>query len=293
MKMAAAAGLCAITLGFFGCAAEPSADETGPGISEDELRSKLGANQALSCDADSGNAKLALVPSKGGKVTLLSLTPAADLYALSGSTGSLTGSTRSWSWKGSGSSLALGANMKGKWTRGARSTNVTCTMAAAAEAASWRTASALVDYAGEIDGLAETVLEESNDPKPKPYTVFAVETARRSSLALGQIATNSAGALPGDDGESRLDENDFSYGAMSAAYGLGGGDDYGEWFQGASDGISLSGDVVPALGAGTRSGFIAHQKVTALSTLVNGAKPSAIELTVGAWTFLLPDAFPK
>jgi hypothetical protein len=57
--------------------------------------------------------------------------------------------------------------------------------------------------------------------------------------------------------------------------------------------VSLSGDVGPALGNGTRAGFIAHEKVTALSTLVTGAKPSAVELTVGDWTFFLPDSFAK
>ena len=79
---------------------------------------------------------------------------------------------------------------------------------------------------------------------------------------------------------------------MSAAYSLGGGDDYGEWFQGVSDGVSVSGDVTPALGAAV-AGFIAREKVTALSTLVDSAKPSAIEITVGPWTFFLPDSFPK
>jgi hypothetical protein len=60
----------------------------------------------------------------------------------------------------------------------------------------------------------------------------SVETARRGSLALGQVASNSAGALPGaDDAQSLLDENDLSYGAMSAAYALGGGDDYGDAFE--------------------------------------------------------------
>lgn len=293
MKASAAAGLFAMAFGAFGCAAASSVDEAG--VSESELRSKLGANEALRCTADSGQAKLALVATTGGKFALLSVTPAADLYALSRSTGALTTSTTSWSWKASGSSLTLGANMKGKWQRGAQSTNVTCTTAAAAEAASWRTANALVDYAREIDGLADAILESSEDAaKPKPYTVFVVETARRRSLALGQVANKSAGALPGsDDAQSLLDENDASYGAMSAAYALGGGDDYGEWFQGASDGISLSGDVVPALGAGARGGFIAREKVTALSTLVDSTQPSAVEITVGPWTFFLPDAFAK
>jgi hypothetical protein len=290
MKTSVTAGIC-VALGVFGCAADPSVDAEAPGVSEAELRSQLGANQALRCDADAGKAKVALLATKGGKVVQLALTPAANLYALSGSTGTL-GASRSW--KGKGSSLVWGANMKGKWTSGTRSTNVTCTMATAGEAASWRTANALVDYANEIDGLAETVVGEMEGAQPKPYTVFVIETARRSSLALGTVAKQSGGALPGsDDAESLLDENDASFGGMSAAYSLGGGDDYGEWFQGASDGISLSGDVVPALGTGARTGFIAHEKVTALSTLVDGAKPSAVEITTGAWTFFLPDAFPK
>lgn len=281
-----------MAVGVGGCAADASTDE--PGVADSELRSQLGANEALRCTADSGKATLALVPLKGGKVALLSLKPAADLYALSRITGTLTTPTTGWSWKSSSSALTLGATMKGKWTRGAQSTNVTCAKVAAAEAASWRTANALQDYAGEIDGLADAVLENSEGAKPKPYTVFVVETARRGSLALGQVAAKTSGSIPARSNadESLLDENDMSYGAMSAAYSLGGGDDYGEWFQGASDGISVSGSVTPALGT-ANLGFIAHEKVTALSSLVDSAKPSALELTVGPWTFFLPDAFSK
>ena len=288
MKMLAFAGTSLIALGIFGCAGTSS---DGSSVSEDDLRARLAPSDALRCDADSGNAKLALVTTTAGKAALVALKPAADLYALTRSSGSLTVSSSKWSWKGSGSSLDLGANLKGTWVRGAQSTKVTCSMVSA-EGASWRTANALVDYAGAIDDLAKTVVGESSGPKPKPYAVFVVETARRSSLALGKVATNSAGALPGGTGEARLDENDLSYGAMSAAYALGGGDDYAEWFQGASDGISLSGKLVPSIGA-TRAGFIAHEKVAALSTLVDRGQPSAVEITVGAWTFLLPDAFAK
>lgn len=292
MKKLAVATIGSITIGMFGCAAPPG-DEAG--VAENDLRAKLGANEVLRCDADSGKETLALVATAKGKVALLALTPAADLYALSGTTGTLTSSASTWSWKAAGSSLTVGASSRGKWLRGSKSTNVTC-RTDTAETASWRVANALVDYAAEIDGLAETVLEESNDPKPKPYTVFAVETARRGSIALGTIAKGSAGALPGEDGESALDEDDFSYGAISAAYSLGGGDDYGEWFQGASDGISLSGSVTPALPAGARVGFIAHENVTALASLVDRAKPSAVEITLSGgakWTFLLPDGFTE
>lgn len=291
MKTSAAAGLCAIALGIFGCSADASVDEGA--VSEDELRGS--AKKGLRCSADSGGEQLALVPTTRGKFALLALTPAADLYALSRRTGALTTTTTSTSWQSSGSALTLGSNMKGKWKRGAHSTNVTCTAAVTTEAGSWRTAIALADYAGEIDGLADAVLESSErTERPKPYTVFVVETARRGSLALGQIARNSAGALPGsDDAESRLDENDFGHGAMSAAYSTGGGDDYGEWFQAASDGISLSAKVLPALVGGARAGFIAREKVTAIASLVGSAKPSAVEITVGPWTFFLPNAFPE
>ena len=80
---------------------------------------------------------------------------------------------------------------------------------------------------------------------------------------------------------------------MSAAYSLGGGDDYGEWFQGASDGVSLSADVIPALGPTAAAGFIGREKVAALSTLVTSQSPSAVAITVGPWTFFLPDSFAK
>ena len=39
--------------------------------------------------------------------------------------------------------------------------------------------------------------------------------------------------------------------------------------------------------------ILIHEKVTALSTLVDSAQPSAVEITVGAWTFFLPDAFAR
>lgn len=291
MKLRAAAVFCVTAMGLFGCAADASVDDA----SSDDALKKTGASatETLRCSADSSDVKLALVAAKGGKFTLLTLKPAADLYAVTGSTGTLTSSSSGRSWKGGGASLSLGKNLKGKWEDGGKSTDVTCS-AAADETASWKTASALVDYASEIDGLADAVLENSEDPKPKPYAFFVVETNRRSELALGQVATKTSGALPGDDdAQSLLDDDDFGYGPMNAAYSLGGGDDYGEWFQGASDGISLSGDVLPALGGGAKAGFVAREKVTALASLVDSAKPSAVEITVGAWTFFLPDAFAK
>jgi hypothetical protein len=239
---------------------------------------------------------LGLAATKNGKAALLTLTPAADLYALSGLRGTITTSATGVSWSGSGASLALDADangtLRGQWNEGSASKKVTCTNATAAEAASCASAAALLGYASDIDGLADTVLEDTRNAHPKPYTVFAVETARRGSLSLGTDVADSAGALPGEDAETTLDDNDWNYGAMSAAYNLGGGDDYGEWFQGISDGISLSGDVVPVLG-GARAGFIAHEKVKALSTLVTGGQPSAVEITVGPWTFFLPDSFAK
>jgi hypothetical protein len=290
MKALVLTSILSVSFGIVGCAAEPSDDAVG--ASDDALTAKLGADTALRCGA-AGGTTIALVAGTGGKVALLSLSRAGDLFAVARSTGTLAASASRWSWKAPNASLDVGADLKGTWTRGAQTTAVACKMAPR-EAAAFRTARALADYADEIDGLAEAVLESSSDPKPTAYTVFAVETSRRASLSLGTIAKKSAGALPGsDDAASLLDENESSYGAMSAAYALGGGDDYGEWFQGASDGISLAGSVLPALGAGARAGFIARENVTALAPLVDSAKPSAVELTVGAWTFLLPDAFPK
>jgi len=293
MKLALSFGICAITLGMFasGCAASESSEDS-PEVSEGELNTRLTAGQALHCETDSGKTKIGLVSSGAGKFALVTLATKGDLYTVSHSSGTLTTSASKWTWKGASSSLKLTSSMKGVFERGSRSTAVTCEMANS-EAAAWRAANAIADYADEIDGLADTVLEESNDPRPKAYTVYAVETSRRSSLALGTVASNSTGALPGDEGEERLDENEQSYGGMSAAYGLGGGDDYGEWFQGASDGISLAGDLAPALTNGARAGIIAHENVAVLKPLVDSTKPSAVEITVGAWTFLLPDAFPK
>jgi hypothetical protein len=158
----------------------------------------------------------------------------------------------------------------------------------------WWTANALSDYAAEIDGIADQVLEDAEGAKPKPYTVFVVETANRGSLSLGEVVAKSQGSLSATSSDdSTLDDDDFGYGAMSAAYSLGSGDDYGEWFQGISDGVSLIGDVGPALGSNAVAGFIARQKVTALSRLVGSANPSAVEITVGPWTFFLPDTFAK
>jgi hypothetical protein len=124
--------------------------------------------------------------------------------------------------------------------------------------------------------------------------IYMVANSDRDSLSLGTKVNDSQGAIPGsDDADERLDQDDLENGAMSAAYSLGGGDDYGEWFQGVSDGVSLVGDLSPALKNGTRAGFIARSKVTALGSVVDSAKPSAVEITVGPWTYYLPDAFPK
>jgi hypothetical protein len=276
-------------LGIVGCTGGGSSD---PATEDDDLQ-KVGG--ALSCTPESGKDKIALVSAGKGKYALLTLTPAKDVFALSGVTGTLKTSGASRSFEAGSTKLDLDGGLKGTLKRGAQSTKVSCSGGTATDAATYRTANALVGYAGEIDGLADTITEEmASGSSPKPFTVFVVETSKRSSLDLGTNEKDSTGALPGDDdAQSRLDENDSSYGAMSAAYGLGGGDDYGEWFQGASDGISLSGDVIPALGTAAKGGFIAHSKVKALSSLVDGKDPSAVEITVGAWTFLVPDAFPK
>lgn len=291
MKHLLAVGFFSISLSIIGCATG-SGGETG----ESDLSAQLGENEVLACEM--GGAKLALVGGKDGKATLARLAPAKDLFALTGATGKLTASGGRLSWKAGASELELDTSLKGTLEGGA----IACKKAAGSEAASWATASGLLTYASEIDGLAQTVTEEmasfddqssnqgaNHQSAAAPsYVIFAVETARRDALDLGTKASGSAGALPGDDGAELLDEDELSYGGMNAAYGLGGGDDYGEWFQAASDGISLSADVVPALGS-TRAGFIAHEKVKALDGLADGS--NAIELTVGAWTFLLPGGF--
>jgi hypothetical protein len=248
---------------------------------------------------ESEETKLALVRTANGKVAALSLTPTSTnhIYALSRSIGTLTtSSSNGMSWKGSKATLTIKKTMKGSYARGTESAavDVTCKKVASTEAASWRTANALEDYASEIDGIASAILEETEEPMPKDYTVFVVETSRRSSLSLGNIAANTAGSMSksSDPDDSLLDENDFSYGAMSAAYSLGGGDDYGEWFQAVSDGVTLIGNMNTALKSSGLAGFIAREKVTALKPLVGGQSPSALEITVGAWTFFLPDSFP-
>jgi hypothetical protein len=293
MNKLVAAGVCVVAAFLGGCAADATADATGS--ADGELRAQLGENDAIRCTAASKHLTFAVVPTKDGKGSLLSLKPAADLFALSRAAGSVTSSSTGVTWKSSKASLTIGADMKGTWESGSQSANVTCEKAEAAEAASWRAANGLADYADEIDGIADTVVgEDSKASHPKPYMVFAVETSRRGSLALGKVVANSAGKVSSNANEdSQLDENDFSYGAMSAAYSLGGGDDYGEWFQGVSDGVSLVGDLSPTLGANTVAGYIAHEEVSALSSLVDHANPSAVEITVGPWTFFLPDAFAK
>jgi hypothetical protein len=292
MSKVLAAGACAMAMGAFGCAVDAT-DATE--AAESELRTRLAANEALRCSVESSDVVVAVVPTRYGKASLVSLEPAGRLYALSSSTGSLSTSNAGLTWTGSRAGLALRTSLKGTWRSSGQTYDVTCAKVAGAEAASWRTANALTDYASEIDGIADAVLEESTEPKPKPYAVFAVEAARRGSLPLGKLAADSAGRLSAQTSEddSLLDENDFGFGAMSAAYSLGGGDDYGEWFQAVSDGVSLISNVTPALGPNAVAGFIARENVAALSTLVDRRSPSAVEITVGSWTFFLPDAFPK
>lgn len=292
MKTSVAILSCGFALALVGC----SADDAGTGEAEDEVRAKT----TLRCEA--GAEKLALLPAVGGKSSLVALAPAGNVYALTGRTGTLKATTKGWSWKSNVASLTIGANLKGTFERDGQSTAVTCE-AAAAETMAWRAAAAVASYAVEIDDLADVILEtadaddrpEADDPpaRPKRYTAFAIETSRRSSLSLGQKAPDSGGALPGEDAEYLLDENDFSYGGASAASALGGGDDYAEWFQGASDGISLSAKVAPEIVGGPKAGFIARVNATSFASVVDSAKPSVVEITVGAWTFYLPDAFPK
>lgn len=270
MKSLLVAAFCLISLSIVGCAGE-----SGGGVAdgaESDLASQLAEHEVLVCGATQ-----AIVGQKDGKATLVTLTTAkAPLFALSGKTDTLA-----------------------KVQAG-----LSCTKASGAEAASWAAASGLLTYADEIDGLASTVSDEmasmENESEngsgdrasaaPKPYTIFVVATRERDQLDLGAKVTGSAGALATEDDAEGLDEQDFSYGGISACYALGGGDDYGEWFQAASDGIYLSADILPALG-GSRAGYIAHEKVNALKDLTDGT--SAVEITVGQWTFLLPDGFSR
>ena len=266
MKSLILAGFCAISLSIVGCAGESS----GAGGAESDLTSQLAEHEVLVCGGTQ-----AIVGEKDGKATLVTLTTAkAPLLALSGKTDTLA-------------KVQAGLG---------------CTKASGAEAASWAAASGLLTYANEIDGLASTVSDEMASMEnengsgnrassaPKPYTIFVVATRERDQLDLGTKVSGSAGALATEDDAEGLDEQDFSYGGISACYALGGGDDYGEWFQAASDGIYLSADILPALG-GSRAGFIAHEKVNALKDLTDGT--SAVEITVGQWTFFLPDGFSK
>ena len=295
MKIATLTGFCAVGMALYGCAG--SASEPASASEGALTASVLGENGALACTT--GGVQLALVAASASKTALVTLTPAANVFALSGTTGVLTTSAGAGlSWTGASGSLTLGADMKGTWTQGSDAKAVTCAPASAADAPSWKAASGLVLYASEIEGLASTVLDSTSDTngngtpntstKTPRYTVFAVETAKRASLALGVAAKDSTGALPGDDGASLLDENDWSYGGISAAYGLGGGDEYGEWFQGASDGISLAGDLGTA-----KASFVGHEKVASLAGVVDSAAPSVVEIGVGTWTFLVPDAFAR
>jgi hypothetical protein len=267
MKSLFLVGFCAISLSIVGCAAESGSEDTAG--TESDVVSQLGENEVMTC----GDTQ-ALVGEKAGKATLVTLKKSHGVYALTGKTDKL-------------STLQSGLR---------------CKRVTGADAAPWAVANGLVTYEGEIDGLASTVTDEmsssgeNNDSSsnkssaPNAYVVFAIETAKRDSLDLGTKASNTAGKLPGSDNDTLLDENDYSYGGMSAAYNLGGGEDYGEWFQGASDGISLQSDVSSALGT-NKGGFIAHEKVKGLKDVTDGT--NAIELTVGAWTFLIPDGFSK
>lgn len=288
MRISIVLGASALALAMFGCASGASHDGSK---SDDVTTSALGEVGVVTCTPDGGKVQLAVVAGKDGKGSLVTLTPAGAFFALDGASGTLS-TANGIGWKGAKSSLALGADLKGTWTSGATTTNVACAKASASQGASWQAASGLVAYEGDIDGLAETVLTggENNAPSVKvpTYTVFALATAQLDASGLPVATKKTTGELPGEDGESLLDENDWSYGGISAAYGLGGGEDYGEWFQGASDGISLASD----LGA-TPAKFAAHEKVTALSALVDSTAPSAISVTVGDWTFLVPDAFAK
>jgi hypothetical protein len=268
MKSLFVVGFCAISLSIVGCAGESGSEDTGG--TESDVVSQLGENEVMTC----GDTQ-ALVGEKAGKATLVTLKKSHRVYALSGKTDKL-------------STLQAGLH--------------SCKKVSGADAATWAVANGLVTYEGEIDGLASTVTDEMSSLRenedsssnqssaPNAYVVFAIETSKRDSLDLGTKARNSAGKLPASDDDSLLDENDYSYGGMSAAYDLGGGEDYGEWFQGASDGISLESDVTSALDT-NKAGFIAHEKVKGLEDVTDGT--NAIELTVGAWTFLIPDGFSK
>jgi hypothetical protein len=240
------------------------------------LGSSEGAATASSTTVcESADTKVAIL--KDGLVTL---TKSGDLYAV--------GSEKA-------SALTLAADKK---TAKFKSAKLTCAPAGADEAA-WAIAGAMASYESDIDGLASQVVDEMNGDgsdgsghvkSPKPYLVFAVETSKRGSLDLGTTANKSTGKLPG--GGDTLSDDDNSYGGLSAAYDLGGGDDYGEWFQGASDSISIGDSITKPLGS-EKAGFVAHEKCKALSGLVGSKDPSAVELTVGSLTFLIPNDFSK
>lgn len=284
MKSVVIAGLCSISLSIFGCASEAGSDDAS---TDSDITSQLAENDVAACTATQ-----ALVGEKDGNATLVTMTKAGKLYSV-GSTegGKVTVNASTWSFKaGNAAAVDLGA----------------CKKVTGAEASSWAAAKGVATYMNDIDSLASSVTDEmsqvSNDARnsnatnqgqqPNAYVVFAIETSKRDTLDLGTKVSGTAGALPSGENNDGIDSQDWSYGGVSACYGLGGGEDWGEWFQGASDGTSLDGDVTPLLGS-TKGGYIAHEKVKALDGLVDSSSPSAIELTVGGWTFLIPDSFSK
>lgn len=177
---------------------------------------------------------------------------------------------------------------------------LSCAPAAASDEASWVAAGQMADYADSITGLAESIFEEeaegdddsaktSGKDSASGYTVFAIETANVKTLDLGNPVKDSAGSLPGGDSDSdTLYDDDNGEGGLSAAYDLGGGDDWGEYFQGMSDGVSL-GD---SLGD-TKATFSAFEKTKAFDGLLQSNGVSAVEVTVGQWTFFAPSDYAK
>ena len=311
MKTKAITGvMSAMMLGLFGCAG--SAGDSS-GTSESELTAKLQPTESISCSADSGGAKLGLVTTIDGKAAMLALRPVGSLYSLARDyTGKLSKSGKSWSWTATNASVTLDASLKGTWNDGKKTTKVTC--AITGDAAAWRAAAGVADYEESVNGLASTIVEEMNGwadqddtddvekvAEPNPYKVFVIETSRRASTDLGKIVADSGGAIPfreyskenNVDDEEALSVAEDEYGPVGSCYNLGGGDDYGEWFSEASYETSLARIVEPTLRPGERGGFISRTDVKALSGLVEGTSPLAIEFTVGALTFLLPQDFSK
>src|SRR5262249_42780349 len=153
---------------------------------------------------------------------------------------------------------------------GSADLSLTCAKTKAADAAALRVADAILSFAKDYAETAGPVIQEGGaDVASVSLAVVAVKLGAGGDedKLLGTVRAKTNGTLDGGgDADTHTDrfKDDYFDTVEGVLYDLGTGEDWAEWFQGATDGLSLVDPVLAALGKGHHASYAVRDNVGAL-----------------------------